>query len=102
MSQSPTPVPQPEPEAIKTADPTPPFTQPVPNPPIGPVAERRVEDNLIAAEQRGDPKAAEGYAQQLEDPSTPLPGNENAGQPVPKADPGGDTPAPAPTADGNR
>lgn len=58
----------------------PPFTEPVPNPPVGVEAQERVQRNLDAAVERGDDKAAEGYAQQLADPTTPYPGAVNEGR----------------------
>jgi hypothetical protein len=75
-------------------DATPPFTEGVPNPPVGIEAEERLERNVAAAEQRGDKAAAEGYEKQAEDAKEvsayggdkDVPGqppNDGAGQAVP-------------------
>ncbi len=46
-------------------DQTPPFTEAVPNPPLGPAAERIVAENIAAAEQRGATDTADGYVKQV-------------------------------------
>lgn len=64
----------------KVKDQTPPFTEAVPNPPLGPAAERIVSENIEAAEQRGADATADGYVKQVEDATknTAAPTNSSA------------------------
>lgn len=60
---------------------TPAVTYPIPNPPVGPLAEAALVHNEAVlndpANPGADPARAAGYQQQLDDPSTPYPGADS-------------------------